>query len=873
MGSRISRPDEAALPLSMLEAEEAMIERRRQVAGEQSTSAGRPAVGLAISGGGIRSATFALGVLQALTAMNLLRKFDYLSTVSGGGYIGSFLGTLFIDRRVEGVKEPPPPARPGWEKASAALADPHGPELRWLRENGRYMSPNGAGDSWLAAAVVLRNWVAVQLVLCLFFLCFFLAADFLRALLATWLPTRAPQLLSSGLVWQGIWWSPFLIAPALTLLFWMIPAGWAYWLVPADRDRLPGTSLPTVLAISLWLALVWLGAHRFVEGTRRVGPPSPAEVAAVCAGIVMISLSLLFRASRGRASTLVRAEQARHSLSVFLKVGLIGTLALLAFALIDSLAQTLYLHILKGRPAAWQGGVLPAIATVAAFGQKLAAFLHKRRGSTFKLPVTLLALLAALLLATALLTGLSAASHALAWGTQGPPPAGAFHRGPLAIALLAALLLSIVIGHTFTFLNQSSQASLYAARLTRAYLGASNPARQSGEGQSVTEVIAGDDVPLAAYQPHENGGPLHLINTTLNETVDGRSQIEQQDRKGMNLAIGPAGLSVGVHHHAMWSEAGGRLLSGDFGSGLIPVAPAVGFRVFQPKAGEDKIVPESLALGRWIAISGAAFSTGLGWRTSLGLSLLCGLFNLRLGHWWWSGTEPERRAGQAGANAALRTLGRLFSRAFPVQMHLVDELLARFPGTARRNWYLTDGGHFENTAAYELVRRRVPLIVVLDDGEDASYQFGDVGQLVRKARLDFDAEVRFLDAAELEHLSLQDRFGTIDQIRSNGPRAAGAFHRGCAALATITYGSDEQPASLLLVLKPALLGDEPQDVREYAGANPSFPQQSTTDQYFDEAQWESYRRLGEHLACKVFGGSTDGEGWRPDSLDPTPLFI
>jgi hypothetical protein len=47
--------------------------------------------GLAISGGGIRSATFALGVLQAFAFTGLLRRFDYLSTVSGGGYIGSWL--------------------------------------------------------------------------------------------------------------------------------------------------------------------------------------------------------------------------------------------------------------------------------------------------------------------------------------------------------------------------------------------------------------------------------------------------------------------------------------------------------------------------------------------------------------------------------------------------------------------------------------------------------------------------------------------------------------------------------------------------------------------------------------------------------------
>src|SRR5258708_19806382 len=50
-------------------------------------------VGLAFSGGGIRSATFNLGVIQALASKNLLKFVDYLSTVSGGGYIGSWLSS------------------------------------------------------------------------------------------------------------------------------------------------------------------------------------------------------------------------------------------------------------------------------------------------------------------------------------------------------------------------------------------------------------------------------------------------------------------------------------------------------------------------------------------------------------------------------------------------------------------------------------------------------------------------------------------------------------------------------------------------------------------------------------------------------------
>ena len=56
--------------------------------------------GLALSGGGIRSATFSLGVLQRLAKNKLLEKIDYLSTVSGGGYIGSSL-TWFLNSGVK----------------------------------------------------------------------------------------------------------------------------------------------------------------------------------------------------------------------------------------------------------------------------------------------------------------------------------------------------------------------------------------------------------------------------------------------------------------------------------------------------------------------------------------------------------------------------------------------------------------------------------------------------------------------------------------------------------------------------------------------------------------------------------------------------
>src|SRR5258707_1168823 len=76
-------------PEHLLRAEDELIAVRRHAAKLPATA---PRRGLALSGGGIRSATFNLGVLQALARAKVLRNFDFLSTVSGGGYVGGFFG-------------------------------------------------------------------------------------------------------------------------------------------------------------------------------------------------------------------------------------------------------------------------------------------------------------------------------------------------------------------------------------------------------------------------------------------------------------------------------------------------------------------------------------------------------------------------------------------------------------------------------------------------------------------------------------------------------------------------------------------------------------------------------------------------------------
>lgn len=85
------------------------------------------------------------------------------------------------------------------------------------------------------------------------------------------------------------------------------------------------------------------------------------------------------------------------------------------------------------------------------------------------------------------------------------------------------------------------------------------------------------------------------------------------------------------------------------------------------------------------------------------------------------------------------------------------------------------------------------------------------------------------------------------------------------AAATIRYSTLDAKAEdgRLIYIKPMLLGNEPPDVLSYAAANPTFPHQSTSDQWFDESQTESYRRLGLFILEEMCRGWPAGtlEDW------------
>src|SRR6185312_12552785 len=292
----------------------------------------------------------------------------------------------------------------------------------------------------------------------------------------------------------------------------------------------------------------------------------------------------------------------------------------------------------------------------------------------------------------------------------------------------------------------------------------------SAKVKKLTALLDGDDVALPAYVPHAHGGPIHLINCCINQTIDDRTDTYNADRKGVYLSISALGLEVGTRPAEPHSETASSI--------------------------------HHTSLSEWIAISGAAAGSGMGSLTRTGTAAL-------------------------------------------------QEMVARFPGLQNPVWYLSDGGHFDNTGVYSLLKRELSLIVLADCGADPSYVFADMENLTRKARIDMDIAIDFIDPASLPAsagAALCARFGTPDSITPD----PGSQH---LLLARIGYPSGA--SGCLLVVKPRLVGELPLDVAGYADGHRDFPQQSTAEQFFDESQWESYCQLGETLGTPLDAGLLD----------------
>lgn len=359
-------------------------------------------------------------------------------------------------------------------------------------------------------------------------------------------------------------------------------------------------------------------------------------------------------------------------------------------------------------------------------------------------------------------------------------------------AVLVALssLMAACIGA-----NQFSLHGMYGNRLVRAYLGSG---RRTRHPHWFTRFDPDDNPKLADMATPLRGEDGHprlfpLINIALNLVKPSEERLDWQQRKAASFFATP--LHCGSYH--------------------------LGFRPTRLYAG-------GMSLGRAMTISGAAASPNMGYHSSPLVTAVMTLFNVRLG--WWS-PNPRVNPDWKQERPALG----------------LDIMLAEAGGATGDEddfVYLSDGGHFDNTGLYEMVRRRCRYIVVVDATCDGEFKWNDLLDTVRKIRVDFGVPIKFDD--ELPG-------GGRDP---KNPRRVTGLIQYSARDAGIHDG-------VLVVLKPLLLPEDPPELAAYArdsakvgtpADDPSrFPHQSTADQFYDEQQFESYRLLGWLTADAALG--------------------
>jgi hypothetical protein len=308
---------------------------------------------------------------------------------------------------------------------------------------------------------------------------------------------------------------------------------------------------------------------------------------------------------------------------------------------------------------------------------------------------------------------------------------------------------------------------------------------------------------------------FHVLNIALN--LAGGDRLAWQDRKAESFTVSP------LHAGSYW----------------------LGYRRAHEYGGDDGI-----SLGTAVAVSGAFVSPNMGYMMSSPiLRFLMTLFNVRFG--WWLGNTGAAGASTDWMERIASRLDSLIGEGSSLPYKLASPRLSVFPivkeAFGRTNdkssyVYLSDGGHFENLGLYEMVLRRCRFIVVSDASTDASYSFDSLASAIRQIRVDLGVPIEISDMTITS--PSQDMKGKYC--------AVGKIRYSCVDRDVERYPDHRQKADAdfdgtLIYIKASMIGDEPRDVINYGQGSVDFPQEVIVDQWFSEAQFESYRALGSHI--------------------------
>ncbi|MGO4440408.1 patatin-like phospholipase family protein [Rhizobium sp. RAF56] len=730
--------------------------------------------GLAFSGGGIRSAAFCLGASQALDSLprdgepGVFDAFDYLSTVSGGGYIGTSI--------VSGMMQEPY-TFPFASKLDAQETE----ETKHLRNYSNFLAPNGVIDYLTSGALLIRGLLVNLLIT--------LPALLLLVVISLLFNPRVSDLDTADVL--GI---PLSGVPMVTI------------------DGLGAFTLTINLAI-LGAVLMFASA---------------------------IATSLTFQKSK-----LITRERLALGLGALLAVVIVAAFVELqplilsgmlhpggdavdSAELKDGVVKSAALAIAHALPAL-ASVLLPAALVLIGFAQKLANVARaalgeaswtatlKKYGSRIGLYVAGLVVPLMLWVSYLYLTfwalrtdaDLPAASSMPGWLTGGAgfisahlPVFGRIGAVGSTYVWVAAVLgvICLFIGPNSNSLNQ-----LYRDRLSRAFL---FERLQLSKNRPSTEVDRWRFSSLKQFDGKKEWragaaySPYLLVNTAINLIAS--KDLNKRGRNADNFIFSP--LFIG-------SEATRYVETKDM----------------------ERAVP-SLSLATAMATSGAAASANMGNHTVRILTFSLSLLNVRLGYWL---ANPRR----------LKSLSKTWARWWSnVGTWYFATESAGLLDERKLNVYLTDGGHIENTGIYELLRRRCKVIVAIDAEADPSMTFEAFVKLQVMARIDFGIRI------ELPWRDIQKKTLSVGEPSSEG--SAAAKTKGPhAAVGIIHYGENEK--GILFYVKSSLSGDENDYIADYKRRNPTFPHETTLDQFFSEEQFEVYRALAFHAVRNFFCGDDD----------------
>jgi len=300
-------------------------------------------------------------------------------------------------------------------------------------------------------------------------------------------------------------------------------------------------------------------------------------------------------------------------------------------------------------------------------------------------------------------------------------------------------------------------------------------------------------------------GPYHLINANM--VTEGSSNKRLKGRGGESFLLSP----------------------------LYCGSEATGWRA------TDRYMHKKMNLATAMAISGAAADPhgapgGEGLTRNKSLSFLMALLNVRLGYW---APNPGK------SESATLHYPNWFSQG-------KKELLGTDMDETSDFVHLADGGHFENLAVYELIRRKLKTIVVCDGAADAGFTFIDFANLIEKIRVDFGVEISVNGHPDFQVNGEQAKslLAMCPDENKHHPLAVELAKSGFVT-ATIDYGEESAGPGTLIYIKTTLIGGLPDDIYAYKRGHKEFPDQTTADQFFDEKQFEAYRELGYRLGLTL----------------------